>query len=143
MDVGSGVVVCPLQHSRSEEAPGAASADISLCAVVLGVMLAPWFAWEWSTSKAIEFTPTIVGAIFYLGVGPSLLAYLCWNQSVAIIGPTRAAFVYYCLPLFSGVEAILLLGEPVGVVHILSGILICVLRESVFLESHAALSTSQ
>ncbi len=92
---------------------------------VLGLLfLAPWFAWEWSTSKAIEFTPTIVGAIFYLGIGPSLLAYLCWNQSVAIIGPTKAAFVYYCLPLFSGVEAIILLGEPVGVMHVLSGILI-------------------
>jgi drug/metabolite transporter (DMT)-like permease len=92
---------------------------------VLGMLLLlPWFAWELSGIQGIEFSPTTVGAILYLGIGPSLLAYLCWNESVAIIGPTRAAFVYYCLPLFSGGEALLLLGEPITAVHILSGILI-------------------
>lgn len=92
---------------------------------VLGILfLLPWFAWEFSEIKAIEFSPPIVGAILYLGIGPSLLAYLCWNESVAIIGPTRAAFVYYCLPLFSGAEAILLLGETVTAIHVLSGTMI-------------------
>ncbi|MBI4964533.1 MAG: DMT family transporter [Desulfomonile tiedjei] len=92
---------------------------------VLGlIVLLPWLAWELSGTKAIEVSPTIVGAILYLGIGPSLLAYLFWNQSVAIIGPSRAALVYYCLPLFGGGEALLLLGEPINAVHVLSGILI-------------------
>jgi len=92
---------------------------------VLGLLfLLPWLAWELSGTKGIEFPPATVGAILYLGVGPSLLAYLCWNQSVAIIGPARAAFVYYCLPLFSGGEALLLLGEPINAVHVLSAIMI-------------------
>lgn len=92
---------------------------------VLGLLsLLPWFTWELSGMKVIEFSPVTVGAILYLGVGPSLLAYLCWNESVAIIGPTRAAFVYYCLPLFGGGEALLLLGEPINAVHVLSGVLI-------------------
>lgn len=92
---------------------------------VLGlVFLLPGFAWELSGTNVIEFSPTTVVAILYLGVGPSLLAYLCWNESVAIIGPTRSAFVYYCLPLFSGCEALLLLGEPITAVHILSGAMI-------------------
>jgi drug/metabolite transporter (DMT)-like permease len=92
---------------------------------VLGMLfLLPWFVWELSKIRAIELSATAIGAILYLGVGPSLLAYLCWNQSVEIIGPTRAAFVYYCLPLFSGGEALFLLGEPVTVVHVLSGTLI-------------------
>jgi len=92
---------------------------------VLGLLLLlPWLAWELSGTKGIEFSTATVAAILYLGVGPSLIAYLCWNQSVAIIGPARAAFVYYCLPLFSGGEALLLLGEPVNAVHLLSGILI-------------------
>jgi drug/metabolite transporter (DMT)-like permease len=92
---------------------------------VLGTLfLLPWFISELPGMKMIEFSPTILGAILYLGLGPSLLAYLCWNESVAIIGPTRAAFVYYCLPLFSGGEALLLLGEPVTVTHVLSGTMI-------------------
>ncbi|MBI5252490.1 MAG: DMT family transporter [Desulfomonile tiedjei] len=92
---------------------------------LLGMLfLLPWFIWEQTGTKVVEFSPTTLVAILYLGIGPSLLAYLCWNQSVAIIGPARAAFVYYCLPLFSGVEALILLGEAVHAVHVLSGILI-------------------
>jgi drug/metabolite transporter (DMT)-like permease len=92
---------------------------------VLGmVFLAPWVAWELAGAGTIEFSPITIAAILYLGVGPSLLAYLCWNKSVATIGPTRAAFVYYCLPLFSGVEALLWLGEPITAIHILSGTMI-------------------
>jgi drug/metabolite transporter (DMT)-like permease len=88
------------------------------------IFLLPWFAWELSGTRVIEFSPKTVLAILYLGVGPSLLAYLCWNESVAIIGPSRAALVFYCLPLFSGGEALLLLGEPITPVHVLSGIMI-------------------
>ncbi len=93
---------------------------------VLGLLLLlPWFAWELlSGTQRMEFSPTTVGAILYLGVGPSLLAYLCWNESVTTIGPSRAAFVSYCLPLFSGGEALILLGEPITAVHILGGAMI-------------------
>jgi drug/metabolite transporter (DMT)-like permease len=89
---------------------------------VLGMLVVlPWFDWQQCGTMIIESSPAMIGAVLYLGIGPSLLAYLCWNQSVAIIGPTRAAFVYYCLPLFSGVEGLILLSEPVTVVHLLSG----------------------
>ncbi len=92
---------------------------------VLGLLLPfPWFVRETVQHGMVEFSTSIVAALLYLGLGPSLLAYLCWNQSVAIIGPTRAAFVYYCLPLFSGAEALFFLGEPVYAVHVVSGILI-------------------
>ncbi len=92
---------------------------------VMGILfLLPWFVWDTAGNEDDRIFSTVVGAILYLGIGPSLLAYLCWNESVAIIGPTRAAFVYYCLPLFSGGEALLLLGEPITAVHVLSGIMI-------------------
>jgi drug/metabolite transporter (DMT)-like permease len=92
---------------------------------ILGLLfLLPILPWEISHIRQIEFSQTIAATILYLGVGPSLLAYLCWNQSVAIVGPARAALVYYCLPLFSGVEAFLLLGEPIHGIHLISGILI-------------------
>jgi drug/metabolite transporter (DMT)-like permease len=88
------------------------------------VFLLPLLPWELSHISQIQFSHSIVAAIFYLGIGPSVLAYLCWNQSVAIVGPTRASLVYYSLPLFSGVEAFLLLGEPIHGIHVLSGLLI-------------------
>lgn len=97
-----------------------------LCTLfVLGmVVLLPSFAWELPGLPDLDWSLKTVGSIVYLGLGPSLAAYLCWNESVAIIGPTRAAFVYYCLPLFGGCEAMFLLGEPINAVHVVSGTLI-------------------
>ena len=92
---------------------------------ILGwLFLVPWVVWELTGVKSINLSPTAVGAIIYLGVGPSLLAFFCWNRAIAIIGPVRAGLVYYCLPLFSGFQAFLLLNEPVHWIHVLSGILI-------------------
>ncbi len=97
-----------------------------LCSTfIFGLLfLVPWVIWELRDVKVISFSSTDIAAIVYLGVGPSLLAYLCWNQAITIIGPVRAAIVYYSLPVFSGGEALLLLGEPVHAVHVLSGVLI-------------------
>ncbi len=92
---------------------------------ILGwLFLVPWFALEITGVKSISFSPTAIGAITYLGVGPSLFAYFCWNRAIVIIGPVRTGLVLYCLPLLSGVEAFLLLNESVHWVHVLSGALI-------------------
>jgi drug/metabolite transporter (DMT)-like permease len=105
-------------------------ADLSpvafLCSTfILGlIFLVPWVFWELRDVSVINFSSTTIAAIVYLGIGPSLLAYLCWNQAITIIGPVRAAVVYYFLPAFSGAEALLLLGEPVHAVHVVSGALI-------------------
>lgn len=65
-----------------------------------------------------------VVAILYLGIGASALAYLAWNRSLALIGTAKAGFVYYLLPVFTGTEAVLLLGSPVSVAQGISLILI-------------------
>ncbi len=92
---------------------------------VLGwLLLVPWFVWEISGVYAIRLSETALMAIIYLAVGPSLLAYLCWNRAIKMIGPVRTGLVYYCIPLFSGIEAYVLLNEPVHWVHALSGALI-------------------
>ncbi len=94
---------------------------------VLGwILLIPWFAWEIRGVNTISFSPTVLAAIVYLGVGPSLLAYLCWNRAVRNIGSVRAGLISYCLPLFCGIEAYMFLNEPVYLIHLLSGALILV-----------------
>jgi drug/metabolite transporter (DMT)-like permease len=89
------------------------------------IFMVPWLVWECTRATyATEFSVTSWTAIAYLGVGPSLLAFLFWNQAISIIGPVRAAFVYYCLPLFSGLEALYLLNEGVQMIHVIGGSLI-------------------
>jgi drug/metabolite transporter (DMT)-like permease len=60
----------------------------------------------------------------YVGLGASVAAFFLWNIAVTAIGPTRAGFVYYTLPVLGAVEGSLLLGEPVGWTHLASGALI-------------------
>jgi len=106
--------------------PAELSQSVCLYSVfILGwIFLVPWFVLEIIGVKSISFSPTAIGAIIYLGVGTSLVAFFCWNRAIAIIGPVRTGLVLYCLPLFSGVEAFLLLNESVHWVHVLSGVLI-------------------
>jgi drug/metabolite transporter (DMT)-like permease len=106
--------------------PVALSPVAFLCStVIIGlIFLVPWVIWELRSVQDIDLSGTAIAAIVYLAIGPSLLAFLCWNKAILLIGPVRSAFVYYSLPVFSGVAALVILGEPVHIVHALSGILI-------------------
>jgi len=84
------------------------------------VFLLPWAGWELATFGAPVITPHMVAAILYVGIAASLAAYAMWNGAVAAIGPSLAGLIYYSLPLFSGVAAFLFLGEPMGLIHLVS-----------------------
>ncbi len=90
------------------------------------VILLPAFLWEAGALLRTDFSREMIVAVLYLGVGPSLLSYLFWNRSVAMIGPAKAAIVYYLLPLFSGIAGFFFLGEPITGTHLLSGALILI-----------------
>lgn len=89
---------------------------------VVGIL--PMLAWELGNGAQLTVTPTVVGAVLYIGIGASLLAYLCWSIAVERIGPAKSALVYYSLPLFSATEAALLLGERITLAHVTSCALI-------------------
>lgn len=82
------------------------------------LFLLPAFLWERAVSAPIAFGPHIYGAVAYVGVFASLLAYVLWSQAIHSVGPARAGMVYYTLPVFSGGLAWAVLGEPLGVVHV-------------------------
>ncbi len=84
------------------------------------VFLLPWAGWEMARFGFPAVTPGMAGAILYVGLGASLAAYAMWNSAVAVIGPSLAGLIYYTLPLFSGVAAFVFLGEPMGLVHLVS-----------------------
>ncbi|HVK33721.1 MAG TPA: DMT family transporter [Burkholderiaceae bacterium] len=51
------------------------------------------------------------GALLYVAVGPSLIAYRCWGLGVAHAGPALAAFFVNLSPLFAALLSAWLLGE--------------------------------
>jgi drug/metabolite transporter (DMT)-like permease len=68
-------------------------------------------------TPAWTFTPAVLGAVLYIGVLASLVAFFLWNSVIMHIGPGNAALFQYFMPVFSGVGAWLLLGQPVSMVH--------------------------
>ncbi len=82
------------------------------------LFLLPAFLWERAVSAPLVLEASILGAVAYVGVFASLLAYVLWSQAIQTVGPARAGMVYYTLPMFSGGLAWAVLGEPLGMVHV-------------------------
>lgn len=87
------------------------------------VMLLPFMVYElMTTSASINWSFGTVGAIFYVGIAASIVAFLSWNSGVVAIGPNRASIYLNFIPLFAAVFAILFLEEQVIVAQLIGGL---------------------
>jgi len=92
---------------------------------IVGVLLLfPFFLWDRSTAPAVQVNTGLILAILYIGVLASLTAFVIWNKAIERVGASRAAMVYYSMPLISGILAFFVLGERIGLVHLYSLLLI-------------------
>ena len=93
------------------------------------LMLAPLAA-----GLALQAAPRWPGeaavlGVLYMGIGASVLAFICWNRGVSVVGANVAGFTVHLLPAFGTVLAILFLGETfagfhaAGIAIILAGVL--------------------
>jgi drug/metabolite transporter (DMT)-like permease len=68
--------------------------------------------------------------VLYIAVFASIVAFMCWNRGVAIVGASVAGFTLHLLPLFGTALAIAFLGETfqlfhaVGFATILAGVVV-------------------
>jgi len=68
------------------------------------------------------------GALLFIAIGPSILAYRSWGLGVQAVGPTMAAFFGNLTPIFAALWSALLLGQmpqwyhPIALVLITAGI---------------------
>jgi drug/metabolite transporter (DMT)-like permease len=73
-------------------------------------------------------------ALVYFGIAASVIAYICWNRGVALVGANTAGFTLHLLPAFGTILAIVFLGEQfrgfhaAGIATILAGVLLATLR---------------
>ena len=73
----------------------------------------------WSLSKGLHITWTVgaVAGLAYVGVFPSVLAYIFWNNAVARVGPNKAGMFMHLMPVFASLLAIIFLGERLHLFH--------------------------
>jgi len=79
----------------------------------------PFFAWEHVSGRQLSGDLQTFAAIAYVSIFPSVLAYICYNRAVELIGAARAGVCLHLVPLFGSVMAVLFLGEEPRLYHLL------------------------
>ena len=78
----------------------------------------PFYLGEIAAGGTMLVSPKTVIAIGYLAVFPSVVAYICWNRAVPIVGPNVAGFFNPIIPVFGTLFAVILLGERLHLYHL-------------------------
>jgi drug/metabolite transporter (DMT)-like permease len=85
---------------------------------------APFYAWDVYAGHTIPINVRTVSAIGYLAVFPSVIAYLCWNYAVPIVGPSVASFFNPLAPVFGTLAAVFVIDEQLHLYHVAGFVLV-------------------
>jgi drug/metabolite transporter (DMT)-like permease len=91
-------------------------------------MLAPLYGFHPDKRPSGIPSGAEAAAVLYVAIAASVVAFLCWNRGVAVVGANAAGFTLPLLPAFGTVLAIVLLGESfhafhaAGIATILAGV---------------------
>ncbi len=88
------------------------------------LMLFPFYLRELIYDAPTNWNPILIGSIIYLGIGTSAIAFLCWNLAIQKLGAGRTVLFGNLIPVFSIIEAVILLGEKMTTAHIVSGVIV-------------------
>jgi len=100
------------------------------------VELLPFYLWETVTQRPVEATATTFLAVGYVALFPSIVAYLCFNRVVELIGANSAGLAIHLVPVFGSLLAVAFLGEQphlyhgVGIALIAAGIALATRRRA-------------
>ena len=82
------------------------------------VPLLPLYLWELRQGLGFEVNGITLGAIGYVALFPSVLAYVIWNRAVAQLGANRTGQLLHLMPAFGAMLAMPLLGERMHGFHL-------------------------
>ena len=94
--------------------------------IALGTLLIlPFYVLELvMTQQTPAATPTNAAALVYVVLLPSLAAYYCWDRGVARVGAVLPMYFVNLTPVFAALLSWALLDDPIGVYHLVGGVLI-------------------
>lgn len=84
------------------------------------LLMVPFFLYEVNNATPVHWDGRLAGAILYLGLGASVICFFIWNIAIGKLGAGRTAIFGNLIPVFSSIEAALLLHEDFTSVHIIS-----------------------
>lgn len=93
--------------------------------VIANLALAPLALWEnLQHGGVIPWAPRQWWGLIYLGVFPSVVALLLYNNAIGDVGPSQAAVFLNLLPVFVMLGAWGLLGEAVGLAQVIGSLVV-------------------
>jgi Predicted permeases len=102
--------------------------QVEFLTVLMGLgalWMLPFVAYGWCFGAGFTVpTPGEAFSLLCLGVLTSVIAFLWWNEAIARIGSVRCGAMYYSLPFFSFLLAMVTLGERLSLPQAVGGILI-------------------
>ncbi len=107
---------------------------LSLTFMTGWVALLPLYIRESFYAQPFTLGRDSILAVLYVTIFPSILAYICFNRGVELLGASKAGLTLYFVPILVSLLAVLLLGEPFRLYHlaglalILGGVVFAQLR---------------
>ena len=97
---------------------------MTVLALVGVIAMAPLYAWETLTVRAMPFDRTSLAFVLYVGIFASFLGTTMWNEGTWRAGAAQAGYFGNLYPIFAGALAILILGEALYWYHIAGAALV-------------------
>lgn len=95
-----------------------------LLALIAGVALAPFWAWEHFSGFPFQLTWRTAAVLGFVTVFPGILAYICWNKGIETVGAARGGVFLHLIPFYGAILATTLLGEALTTFHVIGCALI-------------------
>ncbi len=96
---------------------------VAVLAVTAVLTLLPFAAFE-AIAQPPQWSPKVFAVLLYMGIGPSILCYVWWNQGIAAIGPARTGLFLYLVPVFGSVLSSIVLREHLALFHVTGFVLV-------------------
>ncbi|CAM3076233.1 DMT family transporter [Vibrio diazotrophicus] len=93
--------------------------------MILAILaLLPFYLWEVYSGQYPVWNAHSIMSLLYIGIFPSIGAFLLYMQCVKLLGPAKASLSVHLIPVFGAMLSALFLGEFVQIYHLWGIILI-------------------
>ncbi|MFB6183206.1 MAG: DMT family transporter [Haloarculaceae archaeon] len=107
---------------RRYSALEAATYGTVLAIPVVGVLVPVEFALSPATLASVRVTLPVVGAVLYLGLGSTALAWYAWYKGMETVGASTIAVFFFAQPVVGTLASALVLGEAVTTGFLVGGV---------------------
>jgi drug/metabolite transporter (DMT)-like permease len=99
-------------------------ATLTIVAVLALPLLGVIGGYELMSRPVGPITPLVVVGLVYVSVLASVAAFMAWSIGIKGIGAARGSIFLNLVPVFTAVIAVLTLGERIGLVQLVGGLLV-------------------